>query len=65
MIKKSSSASFTLVTIAILGQPPRPILAFALCYVAAHLAIDLLKELQAEDILVYCEKHLDELEIGA
>jgi hypothetical protein len=33
--------------------------------VAAHLAIDLLKELQAEDILVYCEKHLDELEIGA
>jgi len=38
------------------GLGARPILAFALCYVAAHLAIDLLDELQAEDILVYCEK---------
>jgi hypothetical protein len=47
------------------GLETRPILAFALCYVAAHLAIDLLDESQAEDILVYCEKHLDELEIGA
>jgi hypothetical protein len=46
------------------GLGARPILAFALCYVAAHLAIDLLDESQAEDILVYCEKHLDELEIG-
>lgn len=47
------------------GLKANPILAFALCYVAAHLAIDLLDESQAEDILVYCEKHLDELEIGA
>lgn len=47
------------------GLEARPILAFALCYVATHLAIDLLDESQAEDILVYCEKHLDELETGA
>jgi hypothetical protein len=47
------------------GLEARPILAFVLCYVTAHLAIDLLDESQAEDILVYCEKHLDELEIGA
>lgn len=47
------------------GLEARPILAFALCYVAAHLAIDLLDESQAEKILVYCEKHLDELETRA
>ena len=35
-------------------------LAFALCYVTAHLALDLLGESQAEAILVYCEEHLDQ-----
>lgn len=40
----------------------RPLLAFALCYVTAHLALDLLDERRAEAILTYCEEHLDELE---
>ena len=44
------------------GLEGRPMLAFALCYVAAHLALDLLDERQAEAILTYCEEHLDELE---
>lgn len=44
------------------GLEARPILAFALCYVAAHLALDLLDERQAEAILTYCEEHSDELE---
>ena len=38
----------------------KPILAFALCYVAAHLTLDLLNEQDAEAILNYCEKHLEE-----
>ena len=37
-----------------------PIMAFILCYVAAHLALDLLDEEQAEAILTYCEEHLKE-----
>ena len=45
------------------GLASRPILAFALCYMGAHLAIELLDETQAEAILVYCEKRLDELEV--
>lgn len=44
------------------GLEARPLLAFGLCYVAAHLALDLLDERQAEAILTYCEEHLDELE---
>ena len=44
------------------GLEARPMLAFALCYVAAHLALDLLDERQAEAILTYCEEHSDELE---
>jgi hypothetical protein len=42
------------------GLEHRPLLAFALCYVTAHLALDLLDEQEAEAILDYCEKHLDE-----
>ena len=38
----------------------KPMLAFALCYVATHLALDLLDEKEAEAILVHCEKHLGE-----
>ncbi len=34
-------------------------LAFVLCYVTAHLALDLVDEQQAEAILIYCEEHLD------
>lgn len=37
----------------------RPLMAFALCYVAAHLALDLLEEEEAEVILDYCEEHLE------
>ena len=44
------------------GLEARPMLAFALCYVAAHLALDLLDERRAEAILTYCEEHSDELE---
>ncbi len=41
------------------GLEQRPLLAFVLCYVTAHLALDLLDEQQAEAILIYCEEHLD------
>ena len=35
-----------------------PELAFALCYVAAHLALDLVDEQTAAAIMGYCEEHL-------
>jgi hypothetical protein len=38
----------------------RPMLAFVLCYVGAHLALDLLNEQDADSILNYCEEHLNE-----
>lgn len=40
------------------GLEQRPFMAFTLCYVAAHLALDLVDEEKAEAILVYCEEHL-------
>ena len=42
------------------GLESRPLLAFVLCYVGAHLALDLLDEHEAEAILIYCEEHLEE-----
>ena len=42
------------------GLEAKPMLAFALCYVATHLALDMLDEQEAEAILVYCEEHLGE-----
>jgi len=33
-------------------------MAFTLCYVAAHLALDLVDEEKAEAILTYCENQL-------
>jgi len=36
-----------------------PLLAFAVCYVTAHLALDLIDEQDAEAILNFCEDHLD------
>src|SRR5260370_32753429 len=42
------------------GLEQRPMMAFTLCYVAAHLALDLLDEQQAEAILTYCEERLEE-----
>lgn len=35
----------------------RPKMAFALCYVSAHLALELVTEKKAEAILIYCEEH--------
>ena len=40
------------------GLEHHPMMAFTLCYVAAHLALDLVDEQQAEAILNHCEKHL-------
>ena len=42
------------------GLKANPWLAFALCYVTSHLALDLVDEQDAEAILNYCEEHLDE-----
>jgi hypothetical protein len=36
----------------------KPMMAFALCYVASHIALDLVDEQQAEAILTCCEEHL-------
>lgn len=42
------------------GLAHRPMLAFAVCYVGAHLALDLMDEQQPEAVLTYCEDHLTE-----
>jgi hypothetical protein len=42
------------------GLEQRPLMAFTLCYVAAHLALELVDEQEAEAILSYCENHLAE-----
>jgi hypothetical protein len=42
------------------GVDQRPLMAFTLCYVAAHLALDLIDEEKAEAILNYCEEHFEE-----
>jgi hypothetical protein len=41
------------------GLESKPLLAFAVCYVTAHLAFDLVNEQKAEAILNYCEEHLE------
>ena len=41
------------------GLSQKPLLAFALCYVAAHLVLELIDEQQAEAILNDCEEHLE------
>jgi hypothetical protein len=41
------------------GLEQRPLMAFTLCYVAAHLALDLVDEENAEAILTFCEEHLE------
>jgi hypothetical protein len=41
------------------GLEQRPLMAFTLCYVAAHLALHLVDEEKAEAILTYCEEHLE------
>lgn len=42
------------------GLKSHPQMAFALCYVAAHLVLDLLDEQVAGEIMGYCEEHLEE-----
>jgi hypothetical protein len=42
------------------GLESKPLLASAVCYVTAHLALNLVNEKQAEAILKYCEEHLEE-----
>ncbi len=42
------------------GLESKPLLAFAVCYVTAHLALDLIDEKRAEAILNYCEEHLED-----
>jgi hypothetical protein len=50
--------------VGLLGAPDpeesKPLLAFAVCYVTAHLDLDLVDEQKAEAILNYCEEHLEE-----
>jgi hypothetical protein len=41
------------------GLQAKPLLAFAVCYVTAHLALDLIDEQHAQSILNYCEEHLE------
>ena len=43
---------------AVKGLASKPQLAFALCYVAAHLVLDLVDEQTAAEIMGYCEEHL-------
>jgi hypothetical protein len=42
------------------GLEAKPLLGFAVCYVTAHLALDLVDEHEAENILDYCEQHLED-----
>jgi len=42
------------------GLEHRPLIAFTLCYVAAHLDLDLIDEQLAEAILTYSEDRLEE-----
>jgi hypothetical protein len=41
------------------GLESKPMLAFARCYVTAHLALDLVNEENAKAILNFCEEHLE------
>jgi hypothetical protein len=42
------------------GLESKPLLAFAVCYVTAHLALNLVDEQKAEAILNFCEERLEE-----
>ena len=41
------------------GLDGKPQLAFALCYVAAHLVLDLVDKRTAAEIMGYCEERFD------
>jgi hypothetical protein len=42
------------------GLETKPLLAFAIRYVTAHLALDLVDDQKAETILNFCEEHLED-----
>lgn len=42
------------------GLDQRPLMAFAMCYIAAHYVLDLVDEEHATDALDYCEKNMDD-----
>ena len=41
------------------GLEARPLLAFAMCYVAAHYVLDLIDDREAESVLDYCDENFD------
>ena len=41
------------------GLEQRPLLAFAMCYIAAHYVLDLIDEEQATAALDYCDENMD------
>jgi hypothetical protein len=45
---------------AVQGLESKPQLAFAQCYITAHLVLDLVDEQVAAEIMDYCEEHLPE-----
>ncbi len=42
------------------GLQKRPLLAFAMCYIAAHFVLDVIDEEQATAALDYCEENMDD-----
>jgi len=54
--------SFCSAVISALDFKQHPLIAFVLCYVSAHLALDLLDEQQAEEILISCEENIETLQ---
>ena len=42
------------------GLEKRPLMAFAMCYIAAHYVLDLIDEREAETVLDYCEENIGE-----
>ena len=61
-VTKGALANYILNTgpeAAVQGLESRPQLAFALCYVAAHLVLDLLDEQTAAEIMSYCEEQME------
>ena len=41
------------------GLEHRPLMAIAFCYVTAHFVLDLIDDQEAEEILDFCDEHLD------
>lgn len=42
------------------GLEQRPLMAFAMCYIAAHYVLDLVDQEQAADALDFCEENMDD-----